>query len=130
MYACLISSVTAKTTEHSLFIPASTFEKPSRVGRILEERRGFACMKERAEAMTEIPRPLWGFLYVYISRPYTGGGFLEFKEMVEENSKDKRRKRLHQKELKSKYPYEGRYTKPRQRSYNRSQGKHNNTQEN
>ena len=75
------------------------------------------------------PRPPCAIVNVYISCPYTGGGFLEFEDMTEQNSKDKRRKRLQQKELKSKYPYEGRYAKPRQRSYNRSQGKHNITEE-
>ena len=75
------------------------------------------------------PAPPWGFVCIYISCPYTGGGFLEFEDMTEQNSKDRRRKRLQQKELKHKYPYEGRYSKPRQRSYNRSQGKYNITEE-
>ena len=66
---------------------------------------------------------------IYISCPYTGGGFLEFEDMTEQNNKDRRRKRLQQKELKHKYPYEGRYAKPRQRSYNRSQSKYNITEE-
>ena len=129
MYALTCSHVSQNHRE--FFISTRlNLRETSESGQNPRETQGF-CVYERARGSYDRgPRPPRPGVHVYMSHPYTGGGFLEFKEMVEENSKDKRRKRLHQKELKSKYPYEGRYTKPRQRSYNRSQGKHNNTQEN